>query len=572
MPGGLMQLKARGNADIILTGNPTKTFFKSTYLKHTDFSLQKFRVDFNGSRTLRLTEESKMTFKIPRHADLLMDAYISVNLPNIWSPIMPPESNNVDPTLNTGLWVPYEFKWIEHLGAMMISNISITCGNYTIQEYSGEYMLSMVQRDFPKEKKDLFYRMIGHLPEYNDPANFGTRVNTYPNAYYTTSENGAEPSIRGRQLLIPLNAWFCLKTTSAIPLISLQYNEMQVHVTFRPIQQLFKIRDVLDSENNYPYVAPNFNQAHMQFYRFLQTPPDVAITDDSYDDTRTLWNADIHLMCTYCFLTEEERRVFSANEQTYLFKQVKEYTFKNVVGTTKVSLDTLGLIPGMMFLFKRSDVFMRNEWSNKSNWPYNYLPYDIRPAPTTTQNQPTNITHPIFRKYPNSSQVESLHIAPGVNVNGDLTGWHITGDYQPENTKHILESLAIMFDGEYRENTLPAPIFNYVEKYARSNGNAEDGLYWYSFALNDSPFIYQPTGAANLTNTKKVELEMTTIVPPLDPYSQTLAICDPESGVFVGVNKPTWRLYDYSFDLTIFQERYNMLHFTGGNCGLTYAT
>ena len=151
MPGGLMQLKAKGNAHIILTGNPTKTFFKSTYLKHTDFALQKFRVDFNGARTLRLTEESKMTFKIPRHADLLMDAYISVNMPNIWSPIMPPESNNSDPTLNTGLWVPYEYKWIEHLGAMMISNISITCGNYTIQEYSGEYMLSMVQRDFPKD-------------------------------------------------------------------------------------------------------------------------------------------------------------------------------------------------------------------------------------------------------------------------------------------------------------------------------------------------------------------------------------------------------------------------------------
>jgi hypothetical protein len=277
-------------------------------------------------------------------------------------------------------------------------------------------------------------------------------------------------------------------------------------------------------------------------------------------------------MCTYCFLTEEERRVFSANEQSYLFKQVKEYTFKNVVGSTKVTLDTLGLIPGMMFLFKRSDVFMRNEWSNKSNWPYNYIPYDIRPAPTTTQNQPTTITYPIFRKYPNSSQVESLHIAPGVNVNGDLTGWHITGDYQPDNIKNILESLAIMFDGEYRENTLSAPIFNYVEKYARSNGNAEDGLYWYSFALNDSPFIYQPTGAANLTNVKKVEMELNTIIPPLDPYSQTLAVCDPESGVFVGVNKPTWKLYDYSFDLTIFQERYNMLHFTGGNCGLTYAT
>ena len=165
-----------------------------------------------------------------------------------------------------------------------------------------------------------------------------------------------------------------------------------------------------------------------------------------------LYGMPIYILCDYCFLTEEERRVFSANEQIYLFKQVKEYTFKNVVGSTKVTLDTLGLIPGMMFSFKRSDVFMRNEWSNKSNWPYNYLPYDIKPAPTTTPGPCLLILLIPFRKYPNSSEVESLHIAPGVNVNGDLTGWYTLSARKHEN---ILESLAIMSDGEYRENTLP---------------------------------------------------------------------------------------------------------------------
>ena len=49
--------------------------------------------------------------------------------------------------------------------------------------------------------------MIGHISEHYD-RNSGTRINTYPNAYYTESENGSEPSIRGRELVIPLNAWF----------------------------------------------------------------------------------------------------------------------------------------------------------------------------------------------------------------------------------------------------------------------------------------------------------------------------------------------------------------------------
>ena len=153
MPGGLMQLKAKGKAGNILTGNPTKSFFKFAYSKYTDFSMQKFRVDFNGSKSLRLNEQSKMSFKIPRHADLLMDAYVSINMPSIWSPIMPPTTNSTDPVDNSGRWIPYEYKWIDYLGAMMIEQVSITCGNYTLQEYSGEYILSVVQRDFPKEKR-----------------------------------------------------------------------------------------------------------------------------------------------------------------------------------------------------------------------------------------------------------------------------------------------------------------------------------------------------------------------------------------------------------------------------------
>ena len=91
MGGGLLNLVSQGQQNIILNGNPSKTFFKTTYAKYTNFGLQKFRIDFDGSRTLRLTEESTFTFKIPRYADLLMDCYISIDLPSIWSPIFPPQ-------------------------------------------------------------------------------------------------------------------------------------------------------------------------------------------------------------------------------------------------------------------------------------------------------------------------------------------------------------------------------------------------------------------------------------------------------------------------------------------------
>jgi hypothetical protein len=562
MAGGLMQLVSEGQQNIILNGTPSKTFFKATYARYTNFGMQKFRVDFEGAKTLRLAEESNFTFKIPRYADLLMDCYLSVDLPNIWSPIMPPNTDQESELYNSGQWIPYEFKWIESLGAMMISRITITCGNQTLQEFSGEYLKLMIERDLSGEKIKLFDEMTGNNAALNDPANSGARVNSYPNAYY--NPNGAGPSISGRTLYIPLNSWFNFKSQMAFPLISLQYNELHINVTMRPIQELFRIRDVYDSANNYPYVSPNFNLWYMQFYRFLQTPPDVELGLNSYVDKRTLWNADIHLNCTYCFLSNEESRLFALQEQTYLFKQVRQQIFHNVTGPNKVQLDSNGMVSSMMFLFKRSDVNLRNEWTNYSNWPYNYLPYDIVPAPT-------NGTFQITRTNPDGTQT-TVDIGPGVNPNGQLTGWFITGGSHSSNTNGILVNMAILLDGSYRENSQPSGVYNYIEKWIRTNGNANTGVYCYNYCLNNGPFDLQPSGAINMSRFTTIELEFNTIIPTLDPFAQSLAICDPQTGNIIGINKPTWRIYDYNFDLFVYEERLNVVSFIGGNCGLMYAT
>lgn len=565
MPGGLMNLVSVGQQNIILNGNPSKTFFKTSYAQYTNFGLQKFRVDFEGSKTLRLSEPSTFTFKIPRYADLLMDCYLTVAMPNIWSPIMPPQQVvQSDGSTTYTDWAPYEFKWIDNLGAKMISKISIVCGNYTLQEYSGDYLLAAVQRDFTGVKKDLFDAMSGSTTEMNDPGNSGARVNSYPNAFYTSDLPGPEPSIRGRILYVPLNNWFGLKSQMAFPLTSLQYNELQIVVTIRPISELFQIRDVFDTVYNYPYIAPNFNTWYMQFYRFLQPPPDIELGITSYADTRTLWNADVHLNCTYCFLSNEEERIFAMEEQKYLIKQVHEQQFFNVTGPNKVALDSIGMISNWLFYFQRSDANLRNEWSNYTNWPYNYMPLDVVQAPASGD-------YLIYRTDASGNQIP-FYIGPGVNPNNNLTGLLITSNYSPENDKMILLAMGILLDGSYRENIQAAGIYNYIEKYTRTSGNAPPGLYCYNFGINSNNSDLQPSGAINMNRFNQIELEFTTIIPPLDPLAQSLSICDPQTGQVIAVNKPTWRIYDYNFNLTLFEERINIVNFIGGNVGLMYAT
>lgn len=560
MAGGLMQLVSQGQQNVILNSNPQKTFWKTTYKKYTNYGKQNFRIDYNGTPQLSLTAESTFTFKILRYGDLLMDCYICITLPNIWSPIMPPqEYQQNDGTTAYSSWAPYEFQWIKNLGPQIISKITINCGNQQLQQYSGQYILASAQRDFNSQKLALFNEMIGNVPELNDPANVDPRVNSYPNAYYTTSAAGAQPSIAGRTLWIPLGAWFNLSSYQAFPLVALQYNELWINVTFRPINEWFTIRDVMDYANEYPVIAPNFNQYYMQFYRFLQTPPDEELGPTSYIDTRTNWAADINLNCTYCFLSDDESTLFAKNEQKYLIKQVYEKPYYNITGQNKIDLDSLGMVISWMFYFQRSDVNLRNQWSNYTNWPYEYMPQDITPAPSAGD-------------FPNPYPSGPPSLGPGLNPDGTLSGLYTTGVYNPQNIKPILVALGILLDGQYRENILPAGVFNFVEKYVRTAGFAPQGLYCYNFCLNTDPFSLQPSGAMNMSRFTNVQFEFTTISPPADPYAQVLTICDPTTGDIVGINKPTWRIYDYNFNMYLIEERVNMVIFVGGNAGLLYAT
>jgi hypothetical protein len=563
MAGGLMQLVAIGQQNIILNGNPSKTFWKTTFKKYTNFGKQNFRLDFEGTPTLNLTTESTFTFKVKRYADLLMDCYICVTLPMIWSTIFPPqEVINPDGTTSFTNWAPYEFKWIQNLGAQIISRITINCGNQQLQQYSGQYILASALRDFNSQKLALFNEMIGNVPELNDPGNSGARVNSYPNAFYTTSPAGAQPSINGRTLYIPLGAWFNLSTYQAFPLVALQYNELQINVSFRPINEWFTIRDIMDYPNNFPVVAPNFNQFYMQMYRFLQTPPDEILGPNSYIDNRTSWNADVNLNCTYCFLSNDEAEIFAKNEQKYLIKQVYENTFYNVTGQNKIDLDSIGMVISWMFYFQRSDANLRNEWSNYTNWPYNYMPQDVVPA-STAGDFPNPGPAPVSVLYP--------LLGPGLNPDGTLSGLAVTGVYNPQNIKYILVALGILLDGQYRENILDEGVYNFVEKYIRTAGNAPPGLYCYNFCLNTDPFQLQPSGAMNMSRFTNIQLEYTTISPPVDPYAQVLTICDPITGDIVGINKPTWRIYDYNYNMFLIEERVNLVIIQGGNAGLMYA-
>jgi hypothetical protein len=305
-------------------------------------------------------------------------------------------------------------------------------------------------------------------------------------------------------------------------------------------------------------VQPDFTKSQFAMYRYLQTPPDVFLDAQYYTNQTTMWNADVNLLATYCFLSEEERRQFALEDQVYLVKDVFEYNFQNVVGTTKIPLTSNGMISSWMWYFQRNDVNMRNEWSNYTNWPYRSIPNDLQAAPISTL-------------------VDDFKTGPAINptkanqVVGGNTGYYITGQLSQDNVRDIMLSMGILLGGSYRENTLPSGVFQYVEKYAKSAGSAKNGMYFYNFCLNTSPFEYQPSGAINMSKFKTVELEVSTILPVVSDNNRNFAVICDNDGNPIGISKSNWRLYDYTFNMTLFEERYNVVSFISGNCGMLYA-
>lgn len=48
---------------------------------------------------------------------------------------------------------PLEFKWIENIGVQAIRSVRVLSNNSILQEFSGQYLLNMVFRDFTDNQK-----------------------------------------------------------------------------------------------------------------------------------------------------------------------------------------------------------------------------------------------------------------------------------------------------------------------------------------------------------------------------------------------------------------------------------
>jgi hypothetical protein len=490
MPGALLQLVARGAQDQLVTGNPSFTHFRSVYKRHTDFAMEHFRLYFKTSLLSFPTSGTlRLRTKVERYAQLINDCYLSIDVPNIYSPVAPlafPNIPNSEETIsNVSNAIGYEFQWVRNLGYNMIRYVSLLINGQEIVRHTGEWMKLYASLTFDANKKAILDRMIGNTPDMYDPANANDRFNQYPHSI-SSSDTPAEPSIYGRTLMIPLHFWFCETVGQALPLVALQQSEVEIVVELQNAYDLFTVRDVRQSTSTSSYVvntnfgkriAPDTSNTAFALSHYL-SPPLYSNPLVNLVPGLTSWNLNPFIEGNYIFLGDDELAYVARNEHSFMISQIDMVQADGQYGPSNdTELTMKNLVSRIVWVAQRTDRFLQNDYDNYTNW-----------------------------EDPYKSPIASSSL-----------GWYTSGTSQDANVsqRDILIESTLVLDGQERFAPKQTLFFTGMELYRHQTGNPIPGVYEYSFALDNDPT--QPSGSLNGSMFNKTIMRNTYVSPPPSP-------------------------------------------------------
>lgn len=244
-----MQLVAYGAQDVYLTAEPTITFWKAVYRRHTNFAMESMEQTFNGTANFG----NKVMCRISRNGDLMSRCYVRCILP----------------ALSTSE------AWVNRVGFRLLKQVELRVGGQMIDRHYSNWMQIWSELTHTTDQKALLDKLVG-----------------------TTSADGArnttEDSTSTVTLNVPLMFAFNRHPGLALPLIALQYHEVEVYIEFETLAN--------------------------------------CIADGVYSGTTSsLTNAS--LWVDYIFLDTEERKEFAQKPHEYLIECTQQQSSSVTAGS-----------------------------------------------------------------------------------------------------------------------------------------------------------------------------------------------------------------------------------------------
>jgi hypothetical protein len=303
MPGGLLQLVSFGAQNLYLNGNPSLSFFKKVYKTHTNFAYESIRLNFNRT-TINHDTETHLFTKIDRNADLLNEIYFVFNLPEVRK-------------ING-----HVFRYVEFLGETILEEYHINIGGNVIDRQYGEWLHIWNELSLETGKRYGYEKMIGNTPDCYKPDDVNLK-----------QENQIQSP--AKEIQVPLKFWFNNSPGLALPLIALQYHDIEIHIKLRPL-------------------------AHV--YVELKDGQPKRVTDSTRYFKGLTLNINPYLECNYIFLDNEERTFFSQSSLDYLIEQVNRFPFYELTNNNILDLKLQNPIKEIIWVLGRNDRYQDNKW------------------------------------------------------------------------------------------------------------------------------------------------------------------------------------------------------------------
>ena len=182
--GGLIQLAAYGNADVYLTGDPQITFWKTVFMRHSNFAIESIEQPFTGNPSFGsgIDNTSNIAVSLPKNtADMIHKCHLQVTLKR---------SEGSNATLK------------DNFGLKLIKRAIVSVDGMDIDSQTGEWMEYWNEYTMESGKEDGYKEMIGNSKSF---------------------EEQNEVTV-----IIPLQFYFCRSPGLSLPIHALQFSEVKI--------------------------------------------------------------------------------------------------------------------------------------------------------------------------------------------------------------------------------------------------------------------------------------------------------------------------------------------------------
>lgn len=465
---GLLDLVAHGIQDIYLIGNPQITFFKTVYKRHTNFSMEAFRLSYNQKPVFGgLTK-----FKIDVYADLLHTMIMEVDLPLLTAQTTYPTGGDPNDYADaTG-----NISWVNNTGHAIVDYYDLKIGSNLIDRQYSEWMEIWTELTQSESKKRGLDLMLNRNPSLI--------VNPGPLTVY-----------------IPLQFWFCRNIGLALPLVALQYHEVDLEVQFNTLDKLYTFGDndyytvtlATSGSNIINVIKPYPNQTQPMGTATLGKIMVFPDGSQYYIDPTVAITGSGEVGDPYIV-------TLSQNLSTSYPNPTSVYVKPNGILDTSTSpqISEVRLYADYIFL----DTIEQKEFA-KANHRYlieqlQYSGEESIPANTATKRFPINFNLPVKELYW-ITQLDTVYLT------NDLFNYSNTVDpvLVPGNN---MTSGLIYINGIERFSIRTGDYFRIIQPYQKHTRCPNNFVYSYSFAV--SPEEHQPSGCSNFSKLNTKELFM----------------------------------------------------------------